>query len=389
MFSSFTSRLEQEVNTIKLVLDMHDKLRELILPQDSTQSGSGNTASRELDSDVEEVIDAIRATAPSKLSWQIYDHCAAFTRLYAVYEQFVETLASEYLRMLPDLYSRYEDLPPTVTTQHRLGIAQVLLKLGKDGPYKGLEERSIIRDLSHGLLGNPKYTLLRDAFLIDPQNYRAEVVSKLFSYLGFGNSWAWVEKHSLMVAFMLRNRDPNETAKTLLHDFVEYRNEASHTMVGETVATEEIKSIADFVVVLSETLTQLVMKHVVQRKKSLGEVAVIGEVVHKFSNQIVGAKITAGPLSIGDPLIVVQRQACFKVTVRSIQIRDAPHERIEFTESQEIGLGLSQSASEGAQLLRLTTDQQTRGADVPMPEALSPDDFPVQTDSTTVPDFDG
>ena len=386
MFSSFTSRLQQEVETIKLVLDTHDGLRELIFSQDSTRSDSGGSADRKSDSRAEKAIDAIRATAPSKLSWQVYDHCAVFTRLYAIYEQYVESLASEYLRMLPDLYSRYEDLPPSVTTQHRLGIAQVLLKLGKDGPYKDLEERAIIRDLSQGLLGSPNYILLRDAFLIDPQNYRAEVVSKLFSYLGFEDSWAWVEAHPSMVAFLLRHRDPNETARTLLHDFVKYRNEASHTLVGETVATDEIKSIADFVVVLSEALAQLVMKQVVQRQKVLGEVTLIGEVIHRFSNQIVGAKMLAGPLSIGESLVVMQNRACYKVTIHSIQILKVPYDRINLTADQEIGLGLSAIANEGAQLLRLATGPQIGVGAAIMPETLSPDDFPVQTDAVIKPD---
>ena len=97
---------------------------------------------------------------------------------------------------------------------------------------------------------------------------------------------------------MQRNRDSNETAKTLLHDFVEYRNEASHTLVRDTASTDEIKSTADFVVVLTETLAQLIMKQVVQRKKVLGEATMMGLVVHRFRNQIVGARMSAGRLGV-------------------------------------------------------------------------------------------
>lgn len=374
MFSSFTNRLQEQVDTIKAVLDTHDSLRNIIFWNAEPASGPENAG-------IQQAIDAVKRRAPSKPAWQIYDHCAAFTRLYAVYEQFVENLASEYLRMLPRLYVRYEDLPPTVTTQHRVGVAQILQKIGKDGPYKDLEERSIIRDLAHGLLGNPNYTLLRNAFLIDPQNYRSEIVNKLFSYLGFGNSWVWVEKHPLMVAFMQSRRDPNETAATLLHDFVEYRNEASHTLVGDIVATEEIKSIADFVVVLSETLSQLVMKNAVQRRKELGEVSTIGVVVHKFSDRIVGARMSAGAVAIGNPLVVMQKQACFRATIESIQILQTPYDHLETQDDQEIGLGLTEIVNEGAELLRLPPDEQP--SPMPVIESFSPDDFPTQTENPT------
>lgn len=381
MFSSFTSRLQEQVNTIKAVLDTHDRLRSIIFrnaePPKSPQTAGEHRAEQE----VEQAIDAVKRSAPSKPAWQIYDHCAAFTRLYAVYEQFVENLASEYLRMLPRLYVRYEDLPPTVTTQHRVGVAQILQKIGKDGPFKDLEERSIIRDLAHGLLGNPNYTLLRNAFLIDPQNYRSEIVNKLFSYLGFANSWVWVEKHPSMTAFMQSRRDPNETAATLLHDFVEYRNEASHTLVDDIVATEEIKSIADFVVVLSEALSQLVMKNVVQRRNELGEVSTIGVVVHKFSDRIVGARMSAGTVSIGTPLVVMQKQACFKTRIESIKILQKTYDHLEVEEDQEIGLGLTDIANEGARLLRLPPDEQP--SPTPIIESLSPDDFPTQPENPT------
>jgi hypothetical protein len=386
MFSSFTSRLTREVQTLKLVLDTHDSMRDLIFRAETTPDGTDEPTARP-DSDTERAVGGIRKTAPSKLPWQVYDHCAAFTRLYAVYEQFIDDLVREYLRMLPKLYSRYEELPARVTTQHRVGIGQILFKLGKDGPYKELEERTVIKDLAHGLLGNSDYILLPDAFLIDPQNYRAEALIKLFSYVGFEDCWAWIEKHPLVVAFMQGRRDPeNETPKTLLRDFVENRNLASHTLIGGTVATEEIKSIADFVLVLGDVLAQLVMKQVVQRKKAIGEAAAVGAVLHKFSDQIVGVKMSAGRIAVGDTLAVVQKRTCYNAAVSSIRIQQATHERLDVREGEEIGLRLTAPAGDGAQLLRLVPESQ------PLPavtlEPLSPDDFPVEAEESTGVDID-
>lgn len=386
MFTSFTTRLQQEVSTIKTVLDTHDSLRALLF-RSAPEPQPDQAAETKAVSETELALDVTRRIAPPKPAWQIYDHCAAFTRLYAVYEQFVDDLVSEYLRMLPSLYPRYEELPPNVTTQHRVGVAQILQKLGKDGPYKTLEERSIIQNLAHGLLGNPNYVLLTDAFLIDPQNYRSEVITRLFSHLGFDNSWAWVEKHPSIAAFMLRRRDPNETAATLLHDFVEYRNEASHSAVGGIVATEEIKSIADFVVALSDTLTQLVMKQVVQRKKQIGEAISLGYVIHKFSGGIVGARMFANVIAVGDPVVVMQKQACHAARIESIQIEQTPHQRLELQNDQEVGLRLSAPANDGAQLIRILTDDQT--PPTPLPETISPDEFPVDHAARTSAETEG
>jgi len=379
MFSSFTTRLRAEVDTIKLVLDAHDTLRALVYPREPTKLLS--TASTEPPEELsatnsDKHLDEIRYSGLSKSSWQVYDHCAAFTRLYAVYEQFVEDLASDYLRVLPDLYKKYVDLPPNVQKQHRIGIGQILMKLGKDGPYKELDEGGVIKGWSDGLAGNEHYTLLSDAFLIDPQNYRAEILAGLFRYLGIEDCWPWIEKHPLVLEFMARERDPNETPKTLLHEFVEYRNKASHTTVGDIVATEEIKSIADYVAVLGEALSQLVMKRVVQQKAVLGEAVRVGSVLNRFSDLIVGARMARGAVAVGDELVVIQKHSCYKAAVVSIQIEQAPYERLDVEEGREIGLRLSTKANKGAELMRIAAPAVPLGT---IPEPISPDDYPIQT----------
>lgn len=377
MFSSFTNRLLGEVDTIKLVLDAHDTLRALVYrrepsgaPTETPTPGEGAPPT-----DVEKHLDEIRGLGLSKPSWQVYDHCAAFTRLYAVFEQFVEDLASDYLRILPDLYKKYVDLPPNVRKQHRIGIGQILMKLGKDGPYKELDEGSVIKGWSEGLTGNPRYTLFPDAFLIDPQNYRAEILAGLFRYLGIEDCWTWIEHHPMVLEFMAHERDANETPKTLLHDFVEYRNKASHTRVGDIVATEEIKSIADFVAVLSQALAQLVMKRVVQQKTNLGEAARAGKVVKRYSDFIVGAQMAAGTVAVGDELVVIHKGSCYRAEVMSIQIERTPYEKLDLQEDQEIGLRLSERANKGAELMRLIAPPAPAGT---IPESISPDDYPIQ-----------
>ena len=206
-----------------------------------------------------------------------------------------------------------------------------------------------------------------------------EMVVKLFSYLGFEDCWPWVEKHPLMRAFMQASRDVNETPKTLLHDFIEYRNKASHTVVGDIVAIEEIKSISDFVVVLSETLAQLVMKQVVHRKRALNDTIEVGKVVHRYSGNIVGGKMSAGSLVSGEDLVVVQKHGCFKTRILSIQIGQDPYEPLDLEEGQEIGIRFDRRVDEGAELVRLPATQPTGPTGV-LPEPASPDDFPLEPD---------
>jgi hypothetical protein len=382
MFSGITAHLRIEIETLKRVLDTHDKFRTLLFqqPDGATVVLTGEPVKNaEIESGERPgdriAIEQIRTEAPGKSSWQVYDHCAAFTRLYAVYEHFIEELVSEYLSILPTLYPRYEDLPTGVSRQHRIGVGQILLKFGKDGPYKEFQEQQIIEGLFHGLSGQTVYTLLADAFFIDPQNYRADAVVKLFSYVGLQDCWPWVEKHPVVRAFMLQARDTNETPKTLLHDFIEYRNKASHTNVVDIVALEEIKSIADFLLAFSEALEQLLTKQVVQRKSTLGELLEVGIVLHKFSGNIIGARMLGGHIAIGEELIVVEKNACFLAKILSIKVHAATYETLQVIDGQEVGIKFNVEIREGAQLVRLRPHEQSALPLVePPPEAISPDE---------------
>lgn len=372
MFTSFTKRLRGEVDTLKLVLDAHDGLRALVYPSEPSEAQDHAHLER------------IRQSGLLKPAWQIYDHCAAFTRLYAVYEQFVDDIAADYLRLLPQLYRNFADLPLSVRIQLRLGIGQILGKLGKDGPYRELAEVQVIEGWAEGLLGKAGYSLLSQAFLIDQQNYRSPALANLFRYLGFDDCWAWIEKHPAMVAYMTQ-RDTNETPKTLLHDLVEYRNKASHTDVRETVAIEEIKSIADYVAVLCDALSQLLMKKVIQRKTQIGEAVCIGVVIHKFSDLIVGVRTSAGSLQVDEELVIIQKHSCQSAKVVSIQVGDVPHMRLDLTDGLEIGLKLTERANEGAELIRVSALQPALLAET-LPEMISPDK-PEEVVDQTPSDF--
>ncbi|MEG3864034.1 MAE_28990/MAE_18760 family HEPN-like nuclease, partial [Microcoleus sp. herbarium12] len=68
----------------------------------------------------------------SKEEWRIYDRSAVVTRLYAIYERFVEDLISDWLRGMPDLVPRYSDLEEKIQNTHREGIGRLLIDIKKN-----------------------------------------------------------------------------------------------------------------------------------------------------------------------------------------------------------------------------------------------------------------
>src|SRR5216683_2554976 len=121
MFAHLTSQLESEVQTALKVLATNEAMRDLLMSRRDFLS----TLGPQLPADADETIQAVHMLGslvpemPGKVDWQVYDHCGAVTRIYAVYERFVSDLVGEYVRMLPKLYGKYSDLPLRVTKQHR------------------------------------------------------------------------------------------------------------------------------------------------------------------------------------------------------------------------------------------------------------------------------
>jgi hypothetical protein len=361
MFDHLLVGIKRDLDNVRSIVETHERLRDLILSSLAPDALH-----------VEADLRAIARIAPAKSDWLLYDHCAAVTRLYAIFENFIENLVTEYLGFLPSLYPIYDELPQKIRTQHRIGIAQILQKIGKEGLYKEISEAKVIEGLAAGLFSNG-YSLYGKAFLVDPQNYRAEMVRQIFGYLDFVDIWAGVEKHPEVINFMT-SRDANETPRTLLKKLVEDRNIASHTSSSSTWSIGEMKAIAFFLEAVTIALCQIALKAIVSRQGKTEKIEQVGTVIHKFKANVVGLKCAGAPISIGDLLIVSQTHGAFTAKINSIQLGPTPHSSIVPSVGQELGLGLDCAAALKAELFRVTTVQSNLLAVPDAGEILSPDD---------------
>jgi hypothetical protein len=340
IFDGLLARVRIDVLTIKNAAAVREFARTLFYASvPSTPSADGS-----------DIWAPVRATELKRSDWQIYDHCAAFTRLYAVYEVFVADLVSEYLQTLPQLYTRYDELPESVLRQHRVGFGQILLKLGIEGPFRHLKEAEIVGMLSNGLTGGTPYSLLKDAFFVERQNYRADVLSRVLATIGVEEPGRRMAKHPKMTAFLEEKRGDATTFESELSRFVQIRNEAAHGEVESVVATQDFYVIADFVMLLCEIVADVVARQVVDRRLALGqylELGVVEHVYHQGTVAILRAK--QGVIAVGDALLIVRGKNWKHANVRAIQINDRSISSFE-GHGEEIGIEMDQKCQEGASI---------------------------------------
>ncbi|MCC3405860.1 MAG: hypothetical protein JGK17_09760 [Microcoleus sp. PH2017_10_PVI_O_A] len=255
MFDELLKTVSLKISTVRSMIKTNDRLRKIVF-QDS--------------SDIKQLKEhpefaALIEVICSKREWQIYERCAVVTRLYAIYERFVEDLISDWLQLMPDLVPRYSDLGEKIQNTHREGIGRLLIDIKKNR-FQHLSVEKVVQGLSCGITNTGKYELLPDAFLLHEQNLRKEVLETVLRNAGIDEAWKWVINHKEIKYFVEEIRSSQNTAEGELKQLVDYRNKAAHGFVNEILGIQELLDLADFVEALCKSLADLVTYNIILRQ---------------------------------------------------------------------------------------------------------------------------
>jgi hypothetical protein len=227
MFEELIEKASVKISTVRAIIKTNHRLREIVF-RDSLNK-------QKLAKNPE--FAALIAVIPSEKEWEIYDRSAVVTRLYAIYERFVEDLISDWLRRMPDLVPRYSDLGEKIQNTHREGIGRLLIDIKKNR-FQHLSVEKVVQGLSCGITDTGKYELLPDAFLLHEQNLRKDVLETVLKNAGIDEAWKWVINHKEIKYFVEEVRGSQNTAEGELKQLVDYRNEAARGSTDEILGTQ-------------------------------------------------------------------------------------------------------------------------------------------------------
>ncbi|MEG4801061.1 MAE_28990/MAE_18760 family HEPN-like nuclease [Microcoleus sp. ARI1-B5] len=298
----------------------------------------------------------------SKQEWRIYDRCAVVTRLYAIYERFVEDLISDWLRLMPDLVPRYLDLGEKIQNTHREGIGRLLIDIKKN-KFQHLSVKQVVQGLSCGITDSGKYELLPDAFLLHEQNLRKEVLETVLKNAGIDDAWKWVINHKEIKYFVKEVRGSQNTAEGQLKQLVDYRNEAAHGSTDKIfLGTQELLELSYFVESLCKSLADLVTYNIILLQTKQEVVREIGKITEWFKKPQAGvAKVKDVTLTVGEGVFLVlvndELSYCYSAIIDSIQLDCISHDRVEITSESEVGLKFDRDARVGLIIYVTTSDR--------------------------------
>ena len=348
MFQQLLQQAKDNISTVRAIIKTNENIRIILLNE--------NKITQTTSEDYIKIIDTLKKDIPKTKEWRIYDHCAAVTKLYAIYENFVEDLIRDWLNLLPELFLNYDDLEERIRTTHQFGVGKLLLDLNKNR-YEHLSIKEVINGLYLGVNNTDKYELLPDAFLFHEQNLRREILDKLLADAGISNAWQWVNRHKSMKKFIEEIRGGQNTSEGELNELISYRNDAAHgALIDDFLGFNALLELCDFVESICEALIDLVTYKVIKQKERIGKAQKIGEITEWFQKPQAGvAQVTDISLKTNSNLFLVNENIayCQPAVIQSIQIEGKTIQEVKATQNMEIGLKFDIDAKVGLGLYLL------------------------------------
>ena len=326
IFYNLSDSIKPNLDIIRQSIRLNEKLRNL----------ASRTVNEIDDSTLfKELIEVI----PTDREWLGYENCAAVTRLYAIYESFVEALIVKWIEELPRLVPKYSDLDEKIKETHIDNVGRILRERNKQR-FNGLSLESAIYKLYCGFTDTQPYELLTDAFIIHDRNLRKEDLEDLLKNAGIDQSaWNWI-KNNRNIKVFVQDVIQETTAEGLLKGLIEYRNNAAHSLtINVILGSDELLQLCNFVEMVCEALSELATYQLLLKQEKQGQFVKIGKISEWFKTPQAGvAKISNIKLKVGDRLFLTNDADCQVAEIISLEINNASSKEIHVSLETEVGI---------------------------------------------------
>ena len=264
----------------------------------------------------------------TRRSIKLYAVSSCVTRLYAIYENFVKTVISDFLDAIPET-SSYSSLGPVLKTNYRLGISYVLGKIERKR-YCHLTHENVVLWYHEALTNQPTYRFVTEAFLHHEQNLRLKILEILFSRIELLGIREWLARNDAVLSLYSECDSVFEQLEAELETFVQIRNDAAHGVLSDLEGKENLQRFCELMKCLILAISSYLHKSLLLLKASAGKALKIGKVTEVFrENGAFVAQIERNArIKKGMSIHVVGSNYCFLQKIESIRINDVDMEEV-------------------------------------------------------------
>ena len=251
---------------------------------------------------------------------KIYSVSSCVTRLYGVFEHFVETQISDYLDVIPDL-CMFQDLSDLMRKEYRIGISHLLNRL--DGPrYNHLNHGDLIRWYHEALAAQQPYRFVAEALTRHDENLRLSVLRDMLKRVQLDDLQGWITHHEAIQALYEDKTAISSLVESELKNFVELRNDAAHGSLSNLPGSETLQRYCVLVGALIEAISAYFYREVILWRNRVGKNKFLGEVTEIFEKPraFILMLEPKNPVAIKKSVHIVGRWSCAESVIESIQL---------------------------------------------------------------------
>lgn len=278
-------------------------------------------------------------TGDRRTGVKVYAVSSCVTRLYAIYEHFVQSIISDYLDAIPELRT-YAELSDGLKSEYRIGISHVLSKIGGDR-YAHLTHENVILWYHEALTNEVSYRFVTDALTRHEQNLRLNVIENMLSRIELRDLRAWLTHCAEINNLYEEKSSICEQLEAELREFIQLRNDAAHGVFESLEGIDNLIRYCELIKSILKSLASFFHKSLLLARVEAGKSKLIGiaaEVLPRANAFIV--QVGNGTrLAQGNSIHLVGAHYCYKQKIESLQVNSLNvTEIISPNDSFEIGV---------------------------------------------------
>lgn len=229
--------------------------------------------------------------------------------LYGCFEEFIDSIAAEYIRVINELCTSYKDLPKSLRNKHMIKVGDFLSNPQR---YKGYEltVEECIKNIYMSIYSEEERTLNTELLITHGGNLKVDKIYDLFRDLGIKDLKTELETKI------------NKVRLKLLDDLIDQRNVISHSWeVDQRFAFIKIKDdIISLLVELGKTLKEILLDKIFLFIEFKEGFECFEKPIKVINNRILCINSKKSHLRIGDSILLCKGNGK-KIRVEILELR--------------------------------------------------------------------
>ena len=181
----------------------------------------------------------------------------------AAFEQFVTDTIVEFSEQLPNIVSKYEQLPERIRSNNERMTGQAIGDNRYRNRFEVYELPRFVENLRNCQIGISPYFLNGQALALHNSNLNSQTLSQLTSRLGVEGIWALLGSSEVLKEWLELDdpRDIQNSAMRSLDELIDTRNKIAHRVGVANPASNIVRRLVSFVKALAQALVAILNEY--------------------------------------------------------------------------------------------------------------------------------